>query len=445
MLMKKNNLTGWKDIFSFTLIQTLKSKAFIISYAILIVIMMVSMPVVRMVTSSGTTEVNAPSPVKKVYVNNETTLPDMDFKEVLKDETLSHIFFETMKDDYGTISARIEEIEQESVILTLSESVDKYSLKFVRASQGPINESTLQLLANSISKDFETFKLNALKIQDKQLAMIKAEIQTQVSTAEVNGVEIVKEDTSISNSEYWFIYGILFAVMMVNIMASTQIATSIVTEKSTRVIEYLLTSVKPLAIIVGKILAMLTVVLFQVISMIIVLFLSNKVSSTLSSSNGESVLAQYLPKDIFQNLNLTNIMFCLVLIVLGMIFYATLAGLTGACISRLEELGEGLALFTFTNIIGSYIGIGAASVLMAKGLNGFVIFSFLFPLSSAFLMPGAILIGKVTLPIVAGAIALQIISIMLLFKFVAKVFETLILHNGNKIKIKELIKISKTV
>lgn len=443
--MKMSNLTGWKDVFSFTLIQTLKSKAFIISYVILIAIMMVSMPLVRLLTSGGNSDTNSPSPVKKVYVNNKTTLPYMDFKEVLKDEKLSDITFEPMKEDYAVVSSRIEEKEHDSVILTLNESKDQYSLKFVRATKGPIKESSLRLLSNSISKEFEAFKLNALKIQDEQLAILKAEVKTKVSMAEVNGAEVIKEDTSISNSEYWFIYGILFVVMMVNIMASTQIASSIVTEKSTRVLEYLLTSVRPLALMVGKILSMLTVVLLQITSMMIILFLSNKVSTLISSSNGETVLSQYLPKNIFQSLNLTNILFCLILIVLGMIFYATLAGLAGACVSRIEEINEGLALFTFANLIGAYVGMGAAGVLMSSGINGFVIFSFLFPLSSVFLLPGAILIGKVSLPIVAGAIVIQLIFIMLLFKFVAKVYETLILHNGNTIKIKQLIKISKTV
>jgi ABC-2 type transport system permease protein len=69
----------------------------------------------------------------------------------------------------------------------------------------------------------------------------------------------------------------------------------------------------------------------------------------------------------------------------------------------------------------------------------------LFPLSSPFLLPGSILVGKVGAPLIAASILLLAVSIFLLFQFVAKVFETLILHNGNKIKIKELIKISKTV
>jgi ABC-2 type transport system permease protein len=442
--MKKSNITGWKDVFTFTLIQTLKSKAFIISYVILLVLAIASIPIISMLTGHGASDVNAPSPVKRVYVNNETTLPDMDFRELLKDMTLSHINFEVMQEDYDIVSKRIQEKEQRAVILTLTESDGQYSLNFVKASKGPINVSSLQALANSVTSQFEIFKMKTLGIKADQLAMIHASVNTKVSMADMNGAPIIKQDTSISLSQYWFIYGTLFIVMMVNIMASTQIASSIVTEKSTRVIEYLLTSVKPLAIMVGKIMAMLTAVLLQVISTVAILVVSNKVSEALSSNKAESVLSQYLPKNIFQNLNVINIVFCFILIVLGMIFYATLAGLAGATVSRIEEMQEGLMLFTFTNLIGVYIGLGASIMLMSKGINGFVIFSFLFPLSSPFILPGAILIGKASLPIVAAAIVLQVMFIMLLFKFVAKVYETLILHNGNKINIKELIKLSKT-
>lgn len=443
--MKNSNISGWKDIFTFTLIQTLKNKAFIISYVILLVLAMVSMPVISTLTGSRGSDVNSPNPVKKVYVSNETTLANMDFQELLKDERLSPIDFEAMQEDYNVVAARIEESEQESIILKITEKEGNYSLDFVKASKGPINQSSLQLLAASIAPQFEAFKMNALGIKADQLALINAKVSTKVSLADVNGVEIIKEDTSISNSEYWFIYGILFIVMMVNILASTQIATSIVTEKSTRVIEYLLTSVKPMAIMVGKILSMLTAVLLQMISTAVILFVSNRISTGLSSGNGQSVLLQYLPKNIFQNLNIINIVFSLILIVLGMIFYGTLAGLAGATVSRIEELNEGLMLFTFTNLIGAYIGIGASVMLMSKGINGFVIFSFLFPLSSPFLLPGAILVGKASLLIAAVAIGLQIVFIILLIKFVAKVYETLILHNGNKISVKELIKLSKTV
>lgn len=441
--MNKSNLTGWKDVYKFTITQTLKSKAFIISYIILLGFMLVSMPAINLFTSSGSSDNSSRNPINKVYVDNKTALPDMDFSDALKDPKLSHIAFETMSEDYAAVSARIKANEKESVILTIGENQNNYSLSFLRASDGPVKEKSLQPLANYIVGKFDAFKISTMGIKAEQLTIINAGVATKVSMADEKGNVVIKENTSISNGEYWFIYATLFIVMMINILASTQIAYSILTEKSTRVIEYLLISVRPLALMVGKIFAMLTVVLFQVISMIIALFISNKISGLLSPGNGPSVLSQYFSKDVFQNLSMTNILLCLILFALGMIFYGTLAGIAGASVSRLEELSEGLSLFTILNIVGAYMGMGAASVLMMAGMNGYVVFSFLFPLSSAFLMPGAVLVGKVSPLIAAAAILLQTILIVLLFKFVSNIFETLILHNGNRIKLKELLRLSR--
>lgn len=444
MFMKKSSITGWKDIYSFTLIQTLKSKAYIISYIIFLVMALASMPLISLLTSSGDKEEVTKSPVTMVYVYNNTTLPEVDFSPVHEDENLSHITFIAATEDYETVSERIESNENTSVILNITDDTNAYLLSFVKASEGPVSDSSIQLLATAVQKCYENYKVNVLGITEEQLAMIHSKVETKVTMTDTLGSEIIEEDTSISHNEYLFIYVILFVVMMVNVMASSQIATSIVSDKSSRVIEYLLTSVKPLAIMVGKILAMLTAVLFQVMSLFIVALISNKITAILLT-DGENILDQYISKDILSNINIFNLLLCLILIALGMIFYATLAGLAGATVSRIEEASESLTLFTLANLVGVYIGMGAVSVLLGSGENAFVYFAFLFPLSSTFILPGAILAGKVSLLLVAGALVLQIIFVILLFRFVAKVYETLILHNGNKIGLKELIRMSKTV
>lgn len=441
--MKKSNISGWKDVFTFTLVQTLKSKAFLVSYCILIGLILVSMPIANMFLTKATGDTTVANLIDKVYVNNETTLSDMDFTGLLPGD-LSGITFEPMQEDYDTLSDRIENTELNSVILTISDKDGMFSLSFAKASKGPITDKNLQQLGTTVAEQFENLRITTLGITPDQVTMLQAPVTTMVSLTDAAGTPIVKEDTSISGSEYWFIYGILFIILMVNMMSSTQIATSIVTEKSTRVIEYLLTSVKPLALMIGKILAMLVAVLLQMGSMVIMAFISNKITASLTPGGDESLMTRILPSHIFANINIVNIILCFVLILLGFIFYATLAGLAGATVSRIEEVSEGLTLFTFTNLIGCYIGLGAANVLMGAGTNAYVTFALLFPLSSPFILPGALLIGKASLPMVAIAVVLQIVIIILLFKFVAKVFETLILHNGNKIKMNELIKLSKT-
>ncbi len=442
MFMKKSNISGWRDVFSFTLRQTLKNKAFIVSFVILLMISMVSMPLISKLTSTNE-DSDAPNPIQKVYVVNQTKLPNVDFNGYLKDEKLNHIIFQKLTENYDTVVDRIEQEETTSVILSIAEQDGAFSLSFLKASKGPVKDISLQMLGESVSKQFEAFKLEALGVTEEQSAILHAEVKTKVSLADINGAIIVKENSAISNAEYWFIYGILFVILMINTMAGSQVASSIATEKSTRVVENLLISVRPLALMVGKVLAMLVAVLIQMATMVLTLFASNKVSAGLS--NQGSVLTQYLPKDIFNNLNIINIVICFLLMLLGLIFYATLAGLAGATVSKLEELNEGMTLFTLTNMVGAYVGLAAANTMMANSSNGFVTFALLFPLSSPFVLPGAILVGKAGLAMSVLAIVLQLVFIVLLFRFVAKIYETLILHNGNKIKLKDLVKLSKAV
>ena len=56
--------------------------------------------------------------------------------------------------------------------------------------------------------------------------------------------------------------GIMIVTMIVSLSGGS-IATSIVTEKTTRVVEYLMINVRPMALIVGKILASLVMVFVQ--------------------------------------------------------------------------------------------------------------------------------------------------------------------------------------
>ncbi|NLA83979.1 MAG: ABC transporter permease, partial [Clostridiales bacterium] len=356
--MNKNDLSGWKNVFTFTLVQTLKNKAYIITYIILIILALISIHVINMISSPDNTDMDEPIEINKVYVNNQTQLTGLDFNEIIDDERLSHIVFETLNEDYDALADRIENSEKDSAILNITHDEGMFRLEFLVSSGKKLSNEEWFQLSGTIADEFESFKNNPLGITEEQLRAVNSEIATEISVYDSEGNKVIEKDTSITYSEYWFIYGILFTVMMVNIMASTQIATSIVTEKSSRVIEFLLISIKPLALMIGKILAMLTAVLVQVVSLIIVVFLSNKLSSAFSSGNSGAGLSQLLQADIFNNLNPINILFCLLVVVLGMTFYAALAGLTGATVSRLEEMNEGLTLFTFVYMAGAYIGIG---------------------------------------------------------------------------------------
>ena len=175
------------------------------------------------------------------------------------------------------------------------------------------------------------------------------------------------------------------------------VASSVVTEKSSKLVEILLTKVRPMAIVVGKVLAMLTVVLMQMITMLISFMLSSLIYKVIFNSENflPNVIYDSLVTDMFGNITFVNVLVCLIIFILGFLFYAFLGGLVGATISKLEELNEGMISYSFTMIIGAYIGLG---IVFASGIRGvsysYLNFACIFPLSSLFITPSFILLGK---------------------------------------------------
>ena len=434
--MNNDSIRGWRNVYTFTLVQMLKSKAYLVTMAIMVIMAMVSMPLMNLVMADGISDGSKQSAIEKLYLYNYTLYRDIDLQSELT-EAYAYIVIEEPNENMEEIQNRISEEETNAVALILMEDEQYCYIQFLRSPDGDVTTYELSLLGESIQNAYTKAKVKTLGLTEEEMTFFETSVIASSSIVDTEDA-IVLEDTSISDVEYWFVYGMMFAVLMVCVMGSSQVAGSIVQEKSSRIVEYLLTSIRPLALIVGKVLAMLTAVLAQMIVLILSAFLSSKIGEVISGT-GTNMITQYMTPEMLSSLNVGNIILGLIVAGLGMILYATLAGLCGATASRMEEAGDSQMLLTFTSLIGFYIGMGASTTLMTSGDNAFVTFALIFPISSAFLLPAALLIGKANVLTAVIAIAVLLLSIVLMFMFVAKVYETLILHNGSRIKMKEVI------
>ncbi|MCR5153611.1 MAG: ABC transporter permease [Lachnospiraceae bacterium] len=437
--MNKEEIRGWKDVFSFTLIQTLKSKSYIVSMAILMIIAFISTPVMSKLTGGVTGGESVKTSISTLYIVNYTAY---DIKaedlvlpagfESITLKTIKGLSTETVPEDHGV----------NDVVCNIIDAGSSLVLDFVEFPKTDVSSLEIMTLTSCITEAVKEAKINALGITRAQLDELSVSVTSSAKVIDVKELEVT-EDTSISQNEYWFLYGVLFVVLMIIIMASSAVATSVVVEKSSKVIEYLLTSIRPLAIIIGKVLATLITVMLQLVLTILSVKVSSMIFAPITGSNLSGLLSNYMSADAINGLNPLNIIIGLIIAGVGLVFYSTLAGLCGATASRQEEASESLMLFTMVALVGAYMGIGSAASLMG-GENGFVTFSLIFPISSCFLLPGAIIIGKATPLISLIAIIVLLLSTLLLFKFVAKVYEALILHNGSRLKVKDVLSIYKS-
>lgn len=411
-----------------------------VSLIIMILISVVSMPLLNIFLLKDTVEGPETSAVEKVYLYNMTLYRNLDIESELPDG-YRHIVFKDTVGDMTALETKIKEEEFNSVLLILAEDEQNCYIQFMRSPDGDVTNYELQLLGQYVQNAYTKAQVKLLGLTQEQMTFFETSVVASSSIVDTEKLAVL-EDTSITETEYWFIYGMMFLVLMICIMASTQVASSIVQEKSSKVIEYLLTSVRPLAVIVGKVLAMLVVVLIQLTALILSAFVSTKLGSLLTGQGGNAI-TQYMTPEMLESLNPGNIILGIIVAGAGMVLYATLAGLCGATASRMEDTNESLTLFTVIALVGFYIGFGATSTLMASGENAFLTFALIFPMSSAFLLPAALLVGKAELWLALLAIVVLLLSIVLMFRFVAKVYEGLILHNGTRVKMKEVFAMAK--
>ena len=145
-------------------------------------------------------------------------------------------------------------------------------------------------------------------------------------------------------------------------------------------------------------------------------------------------------------LNFGTIVLALLIIITGFILYVTMAGIVGASVGRIEELGSAMQPFTLLLIVGCYLPLfgSMGAITGQSGLASLAKISRLLPISSLYLVPTELLAGQITIGNALISLGISVACLALLFLFVIRIYALLILHTGNQLKIKDIIAISKT-
>lgn len=261
---------------------------------------------------------------------------------------------------------------------------------------------------------------------------VKSDLQTPVSleTVQISTSDQAAEGKTESQMamSYALVYVMLFLLYMGVIGFGNLVATEITAEKSSRVMELLITSVSPLKQMFGKIMGICLLALSQ----IALLIATAAVNVSLS---GSSSMVANLPIS-WHDLQLSLVVYFLIFYLLGFFIYATIFAAVGSLVSRTEDVGQAIMPITLV--------IVAAFMIAIFGLNqpnaGFVVTMSFVPFFSPLIM--FLRIGMSTPPFwqIAISIAIQLLSIGAMAWLAAKIYRTGVLMYGKRPTLKELRK-----
>lgn len=206
------------------------------------------------------------------------------------------------------------------------------------------------------------------------------------------------------------------------------VAMSIASEKTSRVLEILITSTNPSRIVIGKSLAMGTLGFLQ----LALVLLAGGIAYGAVGSGSLSILS-------FSGFTPGHIALLLVYFVLGFALYAMLNAVAGATVSNADDVRSAVQPVTMVGVISFYLAYGS---FMAPGTPLSLVAS-LIPFSAPFAMPARLMMAGVPWWQILLSLLLLAGSTCALAALSIRLYAAAVLHYGSRLKLADLFRMAK--
>lgn len=402
------DLSGTGQVYRFTLSQLLKSRANRVTLIIMVLLAAVSMPLTALL-GGETPETSDTAGLASVRVDNRTDLV-LDFSG----------------DAYWADTDFSADAGEPDAVVTITGDETGYQVAVVGSETADAGE--LSQLAETARQAVRDACLRAAGLSSRQLEALTA------STGEEDSHE----------DGFWVQYGYSILAMILCLMSASYVIRAVVEEKDSRLVELLLVSVKPMALLTGKILAVMAFTFGWLLAMLAGLGVSCGLTAGLM---GPGVLQKQLSgllaavprvqEDLWQVAGVLLVL--LVSLGLGYLTMSLIGGVAGACCSGMEEAGEATGPVMLLTMAG-YL---ASCVVGAVPSGPVAVFSTLCPVVSIFCAPVQFAGGNVSFWLVLASWAIQAAVIWGLLTLASRVYAGLIVHRGSRVKLRELMSMAK--
>lgn len=406
-------------VFRYTFLEHLRKKSFIISTAILLVIAVAVMLLPSMISTlqsggGGADEPGEGEAAGVLYVLDEGGLlggaldgiraasPGYDVKEAVPAE----------KD---ALAGRIaEEDGLYLLVITLSDGKPTVDYYFKEYASGPSPDA----LSAAVKARYEDVLLEGAGVSRDVIEKLRAPVAMSLHEQGKGYLQSTVSSIVVAMLLFLSVY-----------YYGYWIAQSVASEKTSRVMELLITSVKPSSIIIGKTVAMGTLGLLQLSSLLLV----GGITYKLAFPKDFAIMGQSLNLSGFTPFSLVMI---LVYFVLGYALFAMLNAVAGATVSRAEDINTAIMPISMIGLASFYFAYMTSLIPGAGDLSAA---SSIVPFSAPFSMPGWIMTDTVPAAEIVLSILLMAATIALLAWASVKLYSSAVLHYGKRLKIYELI------
>ena len=402
-----------KTVTLFTMKEMLKRKSFIITTIIILLLIIIGFNIPNIINAFTDGETNKTkmliSDSANVFEGTLESLKQMDL-ECEVQVTNENISFDEIK-------TKIENEEIDRAIIIEPKENGTYKLRYIVKN---MIQTTMipEPFMNAINTIYTNLQMSKLGLTQEQLESLTPNFEVsieQTSEQKING-----NIGAIMLLSLVLFYAIYFCAY--------QVSSSITTEKTSKIMETLVTSTSPRTIVLGKTIGIGIVGLVQVCLFVATALISAKLflePGLIESVLDMSKFTPYLA------------VITIVYFILGYFAYALLYTLTGSTVSKPEDIQSANTPVAILAVIGFYLSY----LTMMDPTSNLNVFASIFPISSPFCMPFRIMMGVASTTDVIISLLLLIVTILIVSKVAIKIYSNAILNYGTKMSLSDMIRI----
>lgn len=443
-----NNFRGWKTVFSFNYKQNSSSKSYIavtVLGAVLIIAASILLSVLAAKPEKKEEELGETISIGKVYILDLVGVGELKFEEWLPQLEEDYYFgleftmVEHMtKEELQVMAAQEEEfaigvvIEQEEDVISVS-SVIPSTFEDISLIEG-------QEIAELVASCVEKARIEGSGFSEFQIDQIQKEVV--VAIADVGE----EQDAMVYLVRYIApaVFGLVLYFLL--LLYGQNINQGVSVEKTSKLVETLLTSIHPYALLSGKVFAIVATAMQQfflwIVALVIGVIVGNKVAFSMYPDTAQSLesMISFLRENIGQSaLSPVAVVLALITFCCGFLFYCVVAGMAGSMVNRPEEAANTQSIFTLP-IVFSWL-ICYLGTLMEK--EGILMIARNIPFTIPFCVPVDLLTGAIG--IVQGLISTVILLVfsILVIMLSGRIYKGIVLYTGEKLTFKNIVGILK--
>lgn len=364
----------------------------------------------------------------------------------IKDE--SNIYFKFVDQPLDALRQNLGDTDYDAILFIppIKDVMDRRLTAFYYSDDQPTPDVEI-MIRGRISQAVREYKIDALEIKRDQLEALDTRIELEPEPLTDDGEDATRFTSAIAAS----IGGIMgFIMYMTVFIYGAMVMRSVMEEKTNRIVEVMISSVRPFQLMLGKIIGVGAVGLTQVVVWAILipllgflaqLFFGFDSSNPMLEGNTPDVDPDDLQSMVMMAMTeISNINWWVVfpLFVLyflgGFLMYSSLFAAVGSAIG--DDTGEGQSLtipISIPVILALYIMI---AVIQAPD-SSLAIWSSIFPLFSPIIMPARLAFGPPTWEVVVSLVVM-IASVVFFIWLAGRIYRVGILLYGKKVSLREL-------